>query len=88
MADYGFRLLRDGCGKDSVPQVVERAWDIEYLREKMEEMAQDEVEVLAQAEDPVDAVIIADSDKDIIEVRDKLDSRLISWYEIEEFEQR
>lgn len=86
MADYGFRLTRDECGKHSVPETIDRSWNLEEIRRSMGERVDAE---LARLKDSgIDAIAIMDDSHDIVEVRDKDDNTLVSWYEIEEFEQR
>lgn len=85
MADYGYRILRDACGKDSVPEVVETSWRVEDLKERMVDIAQDEIDALRE-DDGIDAVACTDEDHMVIEIRDDFANELISCYEIEEYE--
>lgn len=86
MADYGFRLTRDACGKHSVPETIDRSWRMEDLRQKMSQMVKEELAKLSDK--GVEAVAIEDPESGVIEIHEKFDNRLISYYEIEEFEQR
>lgn len=86
MSDYGFRLTRDGCGKYSEPETIARSWSLDEMRAEMKKKVSDEIEQLVK--DGTDAVSIVDEGRDVVEIREKGDNRLVSWYEIEEFEQR
>lgn len=87
MADYGFRLTRDACGKHSVPETIDRSWDLQEMRQSMKKKVDEEIAQIKEKED-IDAVAITDDTQDVVEVRCKLDNTLISWYEIEEYEHR
>lgn len=86
MADYGFRLTRDTCGKYSTPETIDRSWKLDELRKAMKVRVQEEID--NQARNGVDAIAITDVEHDVVEVRDQEDNHLLVWYEIEEFEQR
>lgn len=84
MADYGFRLTRDACGKHSVPETLEHSWKIDELRQQMKEKVVEEISKLES--DKVEAVAIEDNERNVVEIREKFDKHLIAYYEIEEFE--
>lgn len=84
MADYGFRLTRDACGKHSVPETVGRSWELEDARKMMQTHVEAEIE--NQKKKGITAHAVMDDSHDVVEIRDTQDDTLLAWYEIEEFE--
>lgn len=86
MADYGFRVTRDACGKHSEPEVIARSWDLDEAREMMYAAAQKEADEF-NAKGDGDPVHIVATEPDIREIRQSGFETLMAYYEVEEFEQ-
>lgn len=82
MAAKEFIIIREAGGRHSTPQVIATDRSYDKMIDKMEHLATEEV---SQAKERGERLMsVYDEFLDVIEVRDRMDGMLISWYELKE----